>query len=76
MNKKELKAKHLAERKLMKATIAGDTDAFEQLAEMIGDGAEIDPSELIWVDETNSLQLECESPALSEELVEVIIRRE
>lgn len=70
---KELKAKHMAERKAMRAALAGDGMALDLVAEMVG--AEAALPEPMEPDVTATLKLECEPFELDSEPVEVIIER-
>ncbi len=70
-----LKAKHMAERKAMRAALAGDGVALDQVAEMVGEGAEAALLEPMEPDVTATLKLECEPFELGSERVEVIIER-
>lgn len=65
----ELKARHLAERKVMKAILAGDDEAFDKLAELFGE-------DLIALDELEPVELDIPHVALECDDVTVIIERE
>lgn len=62
----ELKAQHRAERKVMKAILAGDDEAFDKLAELFG-------ADLIALDE---LELDMPVTELDFEPISVVIERE
>lgn len=62
----ELKARHQAERKVMKAILAGNDEAFDKLAELFG-------ADLIALDE---LELDMPVTELDCEPISVVIERE
>lgn len=65
----EMKARHKAERKVMKAILAGDDEAFDELAELFG-------GDLIALEALEPVELDIPHTELECEPVEVIIERE
>lgn len=72
---KELKAQHSAERKLMKAALAGDDSAFDRLAEITGSDGPVELDTLESVDLEIPADVDLDEMVSGGESVEALIER-